>query len=440
VTVFEVLAILDDAARSQREKLAALRVHADAIRALHDDDHERVLRELRRRLKSPKLAADVAALAAELADRMPHPRPPDVPPSEPEPDEADAARAALEAAIIADPAAPDAYIVYGDLLTARGDPRGALIAIGQALLADPRSAPLRAAHRDHLAAHRERLLGPLGDHEAVLSDVDWFMGFIRACRIAPRGGGTAWLDPGLVVRWLLDRPGTGRFLQELTVGSGAMHDGYERACAALARRPRPTLRELSIGDYASENSRPPPADLSATWPMLPALRRLRVRHAELSVAPLRLPALERLSIRLDPAGLRALAATADLPALARLKITCAYPMDLPGDTELLACFSGHGMPRLRSLAFMHHPHGDRLCALLPRTPLLAQLAELDLSSSGLTTAGAASIHEHAAAYRHLRLVVDGNHLGAAAHRLLESSVAKLVWGTQEAPWDDGDGT
>jgi uncharacterized protein (TIGR02996 family) len=428
-TVADVIACLEDASRSQRDKLAALRDQADAIRALHDDDHERALREIRRRLRSPKLAGEVERLLDLLLDRRPNPRPPgEAPPDGAAPDDP---AAAFEAAIAADPDAPGPYAVYADFLQERGHPLGALIAIGQELLRQPRSAALHAAHRDHLAAHRDRLLGPAACEDALL-EADWFMGFLRGCRIAPRG---RQVDLGLVARWLLERPGAARFLQKLVVGIGARDDGaYGRVCAVLARRPRPTLRTLALGDYQSETFEPAPANAAALWPMLPGLRELIVRHPQIALAPLRLPALERLSVRVAAADFPVLALGADVPALERLAVRLEVPVPWRGEQArlesagLAAALRALRLPRLRSLAITAAGCGDQLCELLAGVPLLAQLEELDLSASGLGDAGAAAIHARRAAFRHLRLVVDWHHLSAEGRALLEAGVAELALG------------
>lgn len=433
-TLADVITWLEDAGRSQRDKLAGLRASAGAIRALHDDDHERALREIRRRLRAPKLAGEVQELLEQLAERPPNPRPPGAaPPGAGAPtDEAEA----LEAAITADPDAPGPYAVLADLLQERGHPLGALIAIGQELLRRPGSAAVRAAHRSHLAAHRERLLGPLGDCEDALLDVDWYMGFIRGCRIAARRAyGEPPLDLGLVARWLLDRPGPGRFLQRLTVGIGPRDgDAYARVCAALARRPRPTLRVLALGDYQSEGFEVPPASAADVWPAAPGLRELVVRHPELAVGVPRLPALERLWLRTWAGELRALSDGAELPALEHLALELVVPMrgyGEPGDLDIsavAAALSALRAPRLRSLALVSHGRGDALCQVIAETALPPRLERLDLGDSLVTDAGAAVLHDHRAALRHLRLCVGEHELGPAGRARLEAAVAELALG------------
>ncbi|MCX5742900.1 MAG: TIGR02996 domain-containing protein, partial [Proteobacteria bacterium] len=92
----------------------------------------------------------------------------------------------LEAAIAAEPGAIAPYLVYGDWLQERGDPRGPLIAIQAARRAAPDDASLRQAEAAHLAANAWALLGELavdtrahdGEHDA--KQLTWHLGFIRA--------------------------------------------------------------------------------------------------------------------------------------------------------------------------------------------------------------------------------------------------------------------
>jgi uncharacterized protein (TIGR02996 family) len=433
-TLADFFVWLDEASRSPRGPLAVLRDHAGAIRALHDDDHERALREIRRRFGQGRHAGGVPTLLDLLGDRTPNPRPQDAPP--PEEDAPDGRVRELEAEIAGDPDAPAPYAVYADLLQERGDPLGALIAIGQELRRQPGSEALRAAHRDHLAAHRKRLLGPLADCEDMVLDVEWCMGFIRACRITARGPDRPRVDLGLVVRWLLERPGPARFLHKLVVDFGMDDDAYDRACAALARRPRPTLRVLRLGgDPVPWFFQRAPANAADVWPRTPGLRELSVCRSAVAMAPMRLPALERLWLNLPVEDLPGFAADAELPSLERLAlgleigpISPRSPSPALAAAALDVALRAWHLPRLRALEINAASYGDELCPLLARAPLVAQLEELDLGWSGMTDAGAAVLHDHRAALRHLHLRVRNQRLSPAGRALLEASVGELTLG------------
>src|SRR5687768_11777107 len=71
----------------------------------------------------------------------------------------------LERATLDDPESPEAYLVYADWLSGRGDPRGELIAL------QCNGAPIRAYVREH----RRHLLGPLAEQNVRIK---WHRGFI----------------------------------------------------------------------------------------------------------------------------------------------------------------------------------------------------------------------------------------------------------------------
>src|SRR5260221_13398730 len=61
-----IIAALEDPRPVQRDKLVALRPLVATIRAYDDGDYARVVRAIKKRLNSPKLAAEIGALIAEL--------------------------------------------------------------------------------------------------------------------------------------------------------------------------------------------------------------------------------------------------------------------------------------------------------------------------------------------------------------------------------------
>jgi uncharacterized protein (TIGR02996 family) len=100
-------------------------------------------------------------------------------------------RETLLAAIRATPDDLDAYRVYGDWLSERGDPRGQLIAVQHALATagDP--------DRDQLRALEARLLrtlplwGALGDAIVDMIEATWRCGFVRAATVRELGADRA---------------------------------------------------------------------------------------------------------------------------------------------------------------------------------------------------------------------------------------------------------
>ena len=81
----------------------------------------------------------------------------------------------FEAAIARDPDDDDAYLVYGDWLQLRGDPRGELIALQYRGHED--------AAKDLLSRHAEHFYGALCARPGLL-DVTWHLGFLRSCRFS----------------------------------------------------------------------------------------------------------------------------------------------------------------------------------------------------------------------------------------------------------------
>jgi len=452
MTADQYVAWLADASRSQREKLAQLQEHVATIRALFDDDHARVLREVKKRLNSPKLAADVATLVAALADRTANPRPPApapepapaAPPASAPPAAIDETGARLEAEIAADPEAQSGYLVYGDWLASRGDPRGELVTIGHALAKNPHHKAMLDAHRAHLAAHAARLLGPLADCQDLVTEQDWHMGFLRACRVAYTmdrfndGPEVAIED---VIGWLVDDPAPARFLQKLTVGI-VRHDGnsYEGVARVLARRSRPALRRLFFGDFTYEETElnwSSIGDVGALWPMLPELRVLCLRSGTMQLGPIDLPRLEALEIvtgGLDPDSARHIA-RATWPELAIMSL-----MFGPGhrgaasDVALVEpLLAGTRLPKLRYLAIKNCDFTDELATLLPHAAVLPQLEALDLSQGTLSDAGVRALAAHRDKLAHLYLVVDENFLTTPGIDLLRTLVARLESGEQRNP-------
>ena len=99
-------------------------------------------------------------------------------------------------AVRKDPDDVDNYLVYGDWLQSRGDPRGELItvqhALGDPTLGDLHRRELRRQEAALLARHRRRLWGVLGEQvidvdtqvwAADLFEIEWHMGFVRSAAL-----------------------------------------------------------------------------------------------------------------------------------------------------------------------------------------------------------------------------------------------------------------
>ncbi len=145
----------------------------------------------------------------------------------------------LERQIFANLDDPAAYLVYGDWLQARGDPRGSLIALQAA------GAPLAVTEAELIAAHREVFLGEALDPPP---SIEWFLGFWRALLLT---GDTESEPPPFARVEPLLRLTSARFLRELSLRVGLEPGDTLGAIAALHR----TLGvlSLSVGDALDDD-------------------------------------------------------------------------------------------------------------------------------------------------------------------------------------------
>jgi len=362
---------------------------------------------------------------------------------------------ALEAAIAADPDAREGYLVLGDWLQERGDPRGELIAIGAELAKSPFDAAMQRNHAAHLAAHPE-LLGPLQGCLDVVTELDWYCGFIRGCRVAYtkdrfNAPSPARRKPGDledvaiadVIGWLLDDPAPGRFLQHLVVGLVRQDaNQYDTITEVLARRPRPTLRSLTLGDFARDECElnwSDLGDLSRLWAAVPELERLVLRGGTMGLGGIQLPVLQELTTitgGLDAGSARAIA-DAEWPALTKLSLQYGPESDA-GFDAIAPLLAGAHLPRLRHLGITNFGDTDAVCEALPRAAILPRLAVLDLSMGTMSEAGLAALLRDAGKLAHLeRIELDDNYLPATARARLAAVLPNVRFGTQRE-LDDGE--
>jgi uncharacterized protein (TIGR02996 family) len=456
VEIEELERWLRDPNRSQREKLRLIEEQwIGPLRRLSDEELPAALRLIRKAINSRKLWAQRDALLRELrrdglAGDAPLPAPPG-PPERPDPDreepalrEADDGRdPSLEAAIARDPEAREPYLVYGDWLEARGDPRGQLIAVQHELNKSAAHRRMLAAQEELLREHGERLLGPLRDCDDMLTDVQWYMGFIRSCRLHYslerfNGDRVPNVKAEQALGWLLDGPG--RFLQHLVVGN-VTHDDhtYGTVCQVLGAQPRPTLRSLFLGDFTYEDCElnwSSIGDASVMWPALPGLERLKLRSGEMTLGEIVLPALREFTTvtgGLDRDSAMGIA-RARWPLLEKLSLQYG-PQGTHDFAVVEPILAARGLENLRHLGLTNCGFTDEICHALPRSEILPRLEELDLSMGTMSDDGARVLFDHPQAFGHLELLnVDDNYLTAAARPLLEGLCGNVLFGDQR---DDG---
>jgi uncharacterized protein (TIGR02996 family) len=300
-------------------------------------------------------------------------------------------RADLEAAVMQDPDDDAALAVYADFLQLAGDPLGELIAVELGQGESP--------------ALRERLGGGL---PVDITQLGWRRGLIERARL----GATPLSEQPVasILGSLLALPAA-RFLRRLSIGALNHHgpQSYTPILDLLARAAPPSLGALHLGDDRDEVPLSW-SDVGDLGPLLARhgdhLRELVVRGAGFLPRGLVLPELTRLVL-----------AGAPLP---EETIHAAAATHLPRATSLTLCFGetpppkaiapilgGERLPALRHLALLDAGDGtDALCASLARSPLLARLQALDLSSVGED--GAEILLEEAPRFAHLRrLSIDG---------------------------------
>ncbi len=324
-----------------------------------------------------------------------------------------ARHAELEAALLADPDAPERYLVYGDWLQARGDVYGELI-IQQVAAHGPEGTPARRRlATDFLSLHGETLLGPLAAYVGEVVHLDWWMGFVRAAKLEREPELRSTYEGPILLRWLLEQRAS-LVMRKLSLESLAPnHRGQlDEMLGVLAEHPPAKLESLRLGQGdAGEPGR--------VFAALPGLRELTVLCERMRHVPLHFPELRSLTLELGWTGeaIHALARS-QLPRLDTLRLLAPAAHDL-------ALLEQAQLPSLRHLQV--RPRIDQVETLL-RLTLLAKLETLDLSGSELDDELVAGIlMPNLAALRGLRrLDLSDNALGDEAALAIESALAPGV--------------
>lgn len=342
------------------------------------------------------------------------------------------------------------YVVLADHLQREGDPRGELIALQLAGETDPK--PFKASQK-HLDAHHATLIGPLVPHQKVHDDSGedafiWRRGYIHRAKLScPEDADTDAAVPDILE--LLLRHPSGRFLAELVIGMhGSFDSGLEDVVRTLAEHGAPALRMLHLGDFEypdqSEISWFEVGDVSALWPAAPRLAHLIVQGASIRLGAIAHPALARLEIRTGglPADAARAIATMQCPRLAHLDVWYGeenYGGDATID-DIAPLLARTDLPALRHLGLRNSELTDELCARLPRSPLLKQLAVLDLSMGTLSDDGAQAIAAHADAFRHLAEIdVSRTYVTPAGLAALRAIGPQVIASEMRDGEDEGEG-
>lgn len=235
--------------------------------------------------------------------------------------------------------------------------------------------------------------------------------------------------PDLLARFLADR--LSRDVTSLVVGdwggAGMGNDSAPVVEALVAAREKLSrLTALFLGEMVSEESEISwihLSDLSAIWEAYPGLEHIRIRGGEgLSLGTPRLARLNSLVIEsggLAAEVLREVGA-AELPALEHLELWLGT--DQYGATtrpeDLAPVLSGRKFPKLRYLGLRDSSIADEVAAAVANSPVMQQIATLDLSLGTLTDVGAESLL--ASPYLKRLGLLDIHH-----HYVSEAAVARL---------------
>ncbi len=419
---------------SQRERLAILVSEwTPAFEAMDDDELLRSLRLVRKTINSKKLKAACVELIGKLrrdglsgAAKLPKPTPTPTPtptletsaetnPSMQAPDPN--RNLELEALIAANPRAREPYLVYGDWLEERG-----------------------------LRANGRIKLGPLDDCQDMLSETNWHLGFLRKARLRYTlgrfNGEAANVTIEQALEWLLENPGPGRFLADLTVGL-VRHDdnNYGGVCRVIGSRSRPALERLFLGDFEyseCELNWSDIEDASPMWAALPRLRSLTLRGGSMTLGDIVLP--ELLSFTTVSGGMSGAAlasiASASWPKLEKMSLQVG-PEGASDAALVDPILNGTGLPELRHLGLTNCNFTAEICTKLANSKILPQLKTLDLSMGTMGPESARLLHENRGAFAHLdQIDVADNYLSDDSTTLLAGICKSVIVGDQR---DDDEG-
>ncbi|MFI8521015.1 STM4015 family protein [Streptomyces sp. NPDC085481] len=215
---------------------------------------------------------------------------------------------------------------------------------------------------------------------------------------------------------------------------GGWDEAYETSSAGIvealvgAKDEFPALEAVFLGDMLSEDCEISWIVQSDVTPLLaayPRLTTLGVRGStELAFPPVRHEGLRRLVVETGglPAALVRDIAACDLPALEHLELwlgTDWYGGDsTPGDLEPV--LAGDRLPALRYLGLRNCVTQDAVAAAVAGAPVVARLAELDLSMGTLTDAGGQALLDGQRSLAHLK------RLDLSHHYLSEEMSERIV--------------
>jgi uncharacterized protein (TIGR02996 family) len=316
----------------------------------------------------------------------------------------------LEARILANVDDRDAYSVYGDWLSERGDPRGELV--GLQIKSDASTKP---REDEILAANRATWLGDLAklDPKKDLG-VTWRWGFIDGVRLGPplESYDTSEVDFPDVYAKLMQLPGI-QFLRELTFGA-FNYDDYPTSWSDCIEAMQehgapPSLQRLAFsrGGYW-DISGTELGNLSPLYPALGKLRELSIELGSMDFGVMDLPALQKLEIitgGLVSDNMKSIT-SARWPALETLSICIGETGNDYGCnvemSDIEPILVAENLPKVKHLGLANSSLADEIAKSLVKSRILPRLETLDLSKGTLSDEGARALIDHWSAFSHLK--------------------------------------
>lgn len=360
---------------------------------------------------------------------------------------------ALEKLIAKNPSDPTNYLVYGDWLTQKGDPRGELVSVQHAL--SELSAEERKGPKGKALANRERsILNANANFTGVskkLAQPRWRWGFIESvlfnndddwmddenkidvpklCRevlASPAMAAVTSLEVA-ILRW--DYVGK----DVATVLKAFGESPYASQITSLRIGPKKG-DDVDVGMYEAGKG---PELISKYFPNL---EELIIHASSISLGTINLPKLRTLKIETCGLSKKNMASivAAKWPKLERAELWFGSD-DYGGNCklkDLTPILEGKVFPKIEHLGLMNSEITDRIAEALVNAPILRRLKTLDLSLGTMARDGAKAILDNAKAFAHLeQLNVNDNFLTKAEVQKLKKLGKPPVVSKEQKDDDD----
>jgi Leucine Rich repeat len=251
------------------------------------------------------------------------------------------------------------------------------------------------------------------------------------------------IDPDELLAGILEHP-SGRFLRELTVGIISFEsNSYDDTMRVIGKRPRPTLKTLTLGDFVSEETELNWSQIGNCTPLykgVPNLESLTLRSGGMKLGKIELPKLRELVIRTGGFDRGSLASicSAKWPHLWKLDLQLGREHAFK-QKDLQPLLDGKAFPKVTHLGLGNAENADQICEWLAGSKIAQQLEVLDLSEGRMGDAGARAIAGARDRFPKLRMLdVSENWIGKAGQAALKGFCKMVTFGDKRrGQQDDG---